>query len=53
MIANELNCNNAEASSVIALKLDVSDREAVTAACSQARNKFGDVEILINNAGIV
>jgi hypothetical protein len=34
MIAKELNCNNTEISTVIALKLDVSDREAVTTACN-------------------
>ena len=37
----------------LAIKWDVSDVEMVSKAATQARNEFGDVTILINNAGIV
>lgn len=35
------------------IKLDVSNRDAIKEAAIEARKKFGDVDILINNAGIV
>ena len=38
---------------VLAIKLDVSDREAIRESAVSCRQKFGDVDILINNAGIV
>jgi all-trans-retinol dehydrogenase (NAD+) len=38
---------------VLCIKLDVSNREAIKDSADQARNKFGNVDILINNAGIV
>jgi all-trans-retinol dehydrogenase (NAD+) len=34
-------------------KLDVSSREAITEIANQCRSVFGDVDILINNAGVV
>ena len=36
---------------VQAVLMDVSQMESVTQAFAQARNRFGDVDILINNAG--
>jgi 3-oxoacyl-[acyl-carrier protein] reductase len=36
----------------IAAACDVSDEEAVTAFVAEARGRLGDVEILVNNAGI-
>ena len=36
---------------VLALKLDVTDREAVFAAVKQAHDHFGGLDIVVNNAG--
>ena len=47
---NELKKNGVQVHSV---KCDVSNPEEVHAAAEKAREKFGDVTILINNAGIV
>lgn len=38
---------------IFALKLDVSSREAVTNGAQEAKTALGDVDVLINNAGIV
>lgn len=38
---------------ILPIKLDVTNRVAVTASVSTAMQKFGPVDILINNAGIV
>ena len=37
----------------VIIKCDVSNRESITEAAKVARNTFGEVTILINNAGIV
>jgi NAD(P)-dependent dehydrogenase (short-subunit alcohol dehydrogenase family) len=37
---------------VLALKLDVTDREAFAAAADQAGARFGNIHLLVNNAGI-
>ncbi|MBO1753888.1 SDR family NAD(P)-dependent oxidoreductase [Allobranchiibius sp. CTAmp26] len=37
--------------SVLALKLDVTDREEVTAAVAEALRHFGHLDIVVNNAG--
>jgi NADP-dependent 3-hydroxy acid dehydrogenase YdfG len=34
-------------------KLDVSSKEEIRRSAEISRNKFGDVDIIINNAGIV
>ena len=36
----------------IAIKLDVTDAEQVTAAVKQAQERFGKIDVLVNNAGI-
>jgi NAD(P)-dependent dehydrogenase (short-subunit alcohol dehydrogenase family) len=36
---------------VLALPLDVTDREQVTSTVSQAEEKFGGIDVLVNNAG--
>lgn len=38
---------------ILAVELDVSDREQITQVIEKARSQFGDVDILINNAGVV
>ena len=38
---------------ILTIKLDVANREAIKESAEQARTKFGNVDILINNAGIV
>jgi len=38
---------------ILTIKLDVSNREEIRASAEQAKQAFGDVDILINNAGIV
>jgi all-trans-retinol dehydrogenase (NAD+) len=40
-------------SNVQIFKCDVSDKDSVTAAGRTSRDKFGEVTILVNNAGIV
>lgn len=37
----------------LAIPLDVSDREAVLAACGRVERELGPVDILVNNAGIL
>ena len=37
----------------LALTADVTDPEAVTAAVSSVREKFGHIDLLVNNAGLV
>ena len=37
---------------VLALKLDVTDRDAYAAAADQAEARFGKIHLLVNNAGI-
>src|SRR6202011_2215982 len=39
-------------SASIALKLDVTDRDALAPAMSEVERKLGPVDILVNNAGI-
>jgi len=39
------------ASSVLTLKLDVTDKEACFEAIAKAKNHFGSIDVLINNAG--
>jgi NADP-dependent 3-hydroxy acid dehydrogenase YdfG len=46
----ELTGNN---ENVSADKLDVSDRAAIAQSAREVQEKFGMVDILINNAGIV
>tara|TARA_R110002110_G_scaffold415612_2_gene651547 strand:+ start:16141 stop:16800 length:660 start_codon:yes stop_codon:yes gene_type:complete len=41
-----------EATSIKVMKFDVSDHEAVNAACAQIEKDLGPIEILVNNAGI-
>ncbi|MDI1284908.1 MAG: SDR family oxidoreductase [Reyranella sp.] len=41
-----------DAETVLALEADVSDPRAVQAAVEQARQKFGRIDALVNNAGI-
>jgi|DEB0MinimDraft_12_1074336.scaffolds.fasta_scaffold82570_1 all-trans-retinol dehydrogenase (NAD+) len=38
---------------ILTIKLDVSNREAISSSAKEAIAKFGPVDILINNAGIV
>ena len=38
---------------VLTIKLDVSNRDEIKQSAQQATQEFGDVDILINNAGIV
>ena len=38
---------------IFIIKLDVSSREMVSSVASECIKKFGSVDILINNAGIV
>lgn len=38
---------------ILSIKLDISNRQAIKDCAQQAIQKFGDVDILINNAGIV
>ena len=38
---------------ILLIKLDVSNRDAITEASDKCIKQFGDVDILINNAGIV
>jgi len=38
---------------VLSKVVDVSNREQVAQSAEESRNKFGDVDVLINNAGIV
>jgi all-trans-retinol dehydrogenase (NAD+) len=40
-------------SSVLAVVLDVCNREMITNVIKQSTDQFGDVDILINNAGVV
>jgi NAD(P)-dependent dehydrogenase (short-subunit alcohol dehydrogenase family) len=40
------------AGEVLALKLDVTDRDAYAAAADQAEARFGRIHLLVNNAGI-
>ena len=37
----------------IALGCDVSDEASVEAACATVRDRFGDAQVLVNNAGII
>lgn len=37
---------------VLALSLDVADRESVRLVCAEAERQFGRIDILVNNAGI-
>ena len=41
------------AQNVLTIKLDVSNREEIRSSAQKAKQEFGDVDILINNAGIV
>jgi all-trans-retinol dehydrogenase (NAD+) len=38
---------------ILAVELDVCDREQITQVIEKSRAQFGDVDILINNAGVV
>ena len=38
---------------VMAAELDVCDREQITNVIKKSTDQFGDVDILINNAGVV
>ena len=38
---------------ILAVKLDVSNRNEVSEIMQQAKTKYGPIDILINNAGIV
>ncbi|RYZ48133.1 MAG: SDR family NAD(P)-dependent oxidoreductase [Sphingobacteriales bacterium] len=42
---------DAHGEQVLALQLDVNDRDAVFAAVQQAKEHFGTIDVLINNAG--
>ena len=44
--------NGGFGSYVFTRKLDVSDRSMITEVVNEAKNKFGDIDILINNAGV-
>ena len=41
------------AQNILTIKLDVSSREEIASSAQKAKQAFGDVDILINNAGIV
>ncbi|KAK9765646.1 hypothetical protein K7432_005844 [Basidiobolus ranarum] len=45
-------CSDAGAEEVIAIRCDVSSDEEVHAAVAQVKSKFGQVNILVNNAGV-
>ena len=38
---------------VFSMKIDLTNREDVRNAAKEAKTKFGDVDLLINNAGLV
>ena len=38
---------------ILTIKLDISDRKAIAASANLCKQRFGPVDILINNAGIV
>ena len=40
-------------SNILSIKCDISNRQAIADSATEARNKFGHVDIIINNAGIV
>ncbi|CAJ0572236.1 unnamed protein product, partial [Mesorhabditis spiculigera] len=52
LAATAKECENAGGDQVLVQKVDLSDREAIYAAAETLKAKMGDVEILVNNAGI-
>ncbi|AQP53620.1 acetoin reductase [Vagococcus penaei] len=48
-VANEINNKEGQA---VAIKVDVSDREAVFAAVEEAKEKLGGFDVIVNNAGL-
>lgn len=48
-VAEEINKNGGDA---ISLHVDVSDRESMVAAVEAATEKFGDFNVIVNNAGV-
>lgn len=48
-LADELNADGGEA---VAVKLDVSDSSAVDAAVDEVAERFGDFNVIVNNAGL-
>ncbi|MCF0239475.1 MAG: SDR family NAD(P)-dependent oxidoreductase, partial [Streptococcus gallolyticus] len=48
-LTDELNANGGTA---IALKLDVSDKDAFETAVDEAAEKLGDFNVIVNNAGL-
>lgn len=48
-VADDINNNGGEA---LAIKADVSDRDQVFAAVEEASDKFGDFNVIVNNAGL-
>jgi len=42
---------NTHPATALAVKLDVTDNEQITAAIAAAREKFGSIDVLVNNAG--
>ena len=50
---NMIKIETGKDENILAVKLDVSNRNEVSEIMQQAKTKYGPIDILINNAGIV
>lgn len=49
----EKRCRELGAAETLLLRLDLRDNKSIAAACDQVVKKFGKIDVLINNAGVI